>query len=200
MDVWDHLSSGLMLTRYQLITICFWLVSELYWGFHARGNKDTVHQQKTFVRTFAVISVYLAFALIYVPYFSVGFLAVFVVPQNDFFGIAGVLLCGLGISFSILSRRTLGKNWSGPATLKKDHELIQRGPYRIVRHPIYFGSLVSITGSALTTAELRGFCGVFLVLYSLLKKIEEEETLLATHFEEYAEYGLHVKKLIPFVY
>ena len=119
-----------MLTRYQFITICFWLVSELYWGFHAKGNKEVIHRQKTFVRTFALISVYLAFALIYVPYFSAGFFAVRVIPNDDFFGIIGVLLCGFGISFSIWSRRTLGKNWSGPATLKKDHELIRHGPYQ----------------------------------------------------------------------
>ncbi len=200
MDEGNYSYYGLMLTRYQLITICFWLVSELYWGFHSRGNKETVHQQKTFVRTFAVISVYLAFALIYVPYFSIGFLAIRAVPHDDFFGAAGVLLCGTGISLSMLSRRTLGKNWSGPVTLKKDHELIRRGPYKLVRHPIYFGSLVSLTGSAFTTAELRGFCGVIIVFYSLLKKIEEEKNLLATHFKEYAEYSVHVKRIIPFVY
>lgn len=189
-----------MFTRYQLATLCFWLVSEVYWGFHSRGNKETVHQQKTLVRTFVVISVYFAFALIYFPFFSVGLFALRAVPQNDFFGIAGVVLCGSGISFSIWSRRTLGKNWSGPVTLKKDHDLIRTGPYAIVRHPIYFGSLVSLTGSALTTAELRGFFGVLLVAYALLRKINEEESLLRTHFMEYAAYSMDVNKLIPFVY
>ncbi len=189
-----------MFTKYQLATICFWLVSGLYWGFHFRGNKETVHQQRTFVRTFALIAIYFAFALIYIPFFSVGVFALRAVPRNDFFGIVGVVLCGSGISFSIWSRRTLGKNWSGPVTLKKDHDLIRNGPYAIVRHPIYFGSLVSLTGSATTTAELRGFFGVFLVFYALLKKIEEEEALLETHFKEYAEYRTHVKRLIPFVY
>ena len=189
-----------MFTGYQLVTICFWLVSELYWGFHSRGNKETVYQQKTFVRTFAVVSTYVAFALIYIPFFSVGFFSLRAIPQNDVFGIAGVVLCGAGISFSIWSRRTLGKNWSGPVTLKKDHDLVWNGPYAIVRHPIYFGSLVSLTGSAMTTAEVRGFFGVILVLYALLRKIREEETLLGSHFKEYAEYSLHVKKFIPFIY
>ena len=189
-----------MFTRYQLLTICFWLVSELYWGFHFRGNKETVHQEKTFARTFAVVSIYFAFALIYIPFLSVGFFALRVVPRDDFFGIAGAVLCGSGISFSIWSRRTLGKNWSGPVTLKKDHDLIRNGPYAIVRHPIYFGSLVSLTGSAVTTGELRGLFGVILVFYALLKKIKAEETLLETHFKEYAEYTMQVKRLIPYVY
>jgi len=189
-----------MFTQYQLFTFCFWLVSELYWGFHYKGNKVTVHKQKTLIRTLAVLSVYLAFALIYILFFSIGWLSIRVVPKDDVFGIAGVVLCGTGISFSIWSRGTLGKNWSGPVALKREHELIRRGPYAIVRHPIYFGSLVSLTGSAVTTAELRGFCGVLLVLYGLLKKIDEEENLLGIYFSDYAEYCTQVKKLIPFVY
>ena len=189
-----------MFTKYQLATICFWLVSGLYWGFHFRGNKETVHQQRTFVRYVCTHRYLFCFCPHLYSVFSVGVFALRAVPRNDFFGIVGVVLCGSGISFSIWSRRTLGKNWSGPVTLKKDHDLIRNGPYAIVRHPIYFGSLVSLTGSATTTAELRGFFGVFLVFYALLKKIEEEEALLETHFKEYAEYRTHVKRLIPFVY
>ncbi len=189
-----------MFTRYQLITMSFWLVSELYWGFNSKGNKETIHQQRTLIRTFALISIYLAFILIYVPFVSVGLLALRLVPQNDLVGMSGVVLCGLGISFSIWSRKILGRNWSGPVTFKKKHELIRSGPYRIVRHPIYFGSLVSLTGSALTTAELRGFLGVLMVFFGLLKKINEEEGLLGNHFQEYADYRMRVKKLIPFIY
>ena len=189
-----------MFTRYQLVTICFWLVSEIYWGVHSRGNKETVLQQRTFIRMFAVISIYAAFALIYIPYLSIGVLAVRLVPQTDVFGIAGTVLCGSGISLSIWSRSTLGKNWSGPVTLKKDHDLIRNGPYAIVRHPIYFGSLVSLTGSAVTTGEVRGFVGVLLVLYPLMKKMDEEESLLGNHFTEYADYRMRVKRLIPFIY
>jgi len=189
-----------MLTRYQLATICFWLISETYWGINSRGNKETIHQQRTFVRLFAVMSIYLAFALIYVPYFSIGILAVRLVPQNDLFGVVGTVLCGSGISFSIWSRRALGKNWSGPVALKKDHDLVRIGPYAIVRHPIYFGSLISLSGSAITTAEVRGFVGALLVFTTLLKKIEEEESLLGRHFNEYADYRVHVRKIIPFIY
>ena len=78
--------------------------------------------------------------------------------------------------------------------------LVRKGPYAIVRHPIYFGSIVSLTGSALTTAEVRGFVGLALVLFMLLKKMDEEESLLGSHFNAYADYRARVKKLIPFIY
>jgi protein-S-isoprenylcysteine O-methyltransferase Ste14 len=189
-----------MFTHYQLLTLCSWLVSEIYWGVHSRGNKETVHRQRTFVRMFAVISIYAAFALIYVPYLSIGVLGVRLLPQTDVLGIVGSVLCGSGICFSVWSRSTLGKNWSGPVTLKKGHDLIRNGPYAIVRHPIYLGSLVSLAGSAMTTAEVRGFVGVLLVMYMLMKKMDEEESLLGSHFTEYADYRASVKKLIPFIY
>ncbi|HTY12168.1 MAG TPA: isoprenylcysteine carboxylmethyltransferase family protein [Bacteroidota bacterium] len=188
------------MTRYQITTLCFWLVSEVFWGLHSGGNKETVHQKRSFVRTFALAAIYIAFALIYIPYLSFGLLAIRIVPQNDLFGGVGIVLCAAGISFSIWSRKTLGKNWSGPAAIKKDHELIRNGPYNIVRNPIYLGSLVSLTGSAMTTGELRGLLGVVLVLFSLLKKIDEEELLLQEHFAEFPEYSLRVKRLIPFLY
>ena len=78
--------------------------------------------------------------------------------------------------------------------------MIRSGPYSIVRNPIYLGSLVSLTGSAMTTGELRGFLGVLLVVYSLLEKIKEEETILQKQFAEFAEYSSRVKKIIPFLY
>jgi len=188
------------MTLYQIITICFWLVSEVYWGLKSRGNKVTVHQKRSLVRTFVLASVYVAFLLIYLPYLSFGVLAIRVTPRGDLSGIVGVILCGAGIAFSIWSRKTLGSNWSGPVTIKKDHELIRTGPYKIVRNPIYFGSIVSLTGSAMTTGELRGIVGILLVFYTLLKKIDEEESLLQKHFDEFFEYSLRVKRLIPFIY
>lgn len=199
--VWENiLSVDVMFTRYQLVTLYFWLASEIYWGIHSRGNKENIHEQRTFVRTFALMSIYTAFALIYVPYLSIGIAAFRLFPGTNLSGTIGVVMCGSGICFSVWSRSALGKNWSGPVSLKKDHELIRSGPYTIVRHPIYFGSLVSLTGSAVTTGEVRGFAGIALVYYALSKKITEEEVLLGGHFKEYNEYRAGVKKLIPFVY
>src|SRR5579871_3841744 len=56
----------------------------------------------------------------------------------------GVVLTAAGLLFAIWARLTLGGNWSGIVTLKKDHELIIRGPYRWVRHPIYTGLLLAL--------------------------------------------------------
>src|SRR5881275_3061754 len=52
----------------------------------------------------------------------------------------------LGLAFALLlaiwARRAIGSNWSAIVTLKKDHALVTRGPYRYVRHPIYSAILM----------------------------------------------------------
>jgi len=189
-----------VLTICRELTVLFWIAHEIFWAANSRGNKEAELKGKTLPRLVALAAILLGFALVYAPWFSVGFLAVKVTPETAFSGIAGVLLCGAGILFTWWSRQTLGTNWSGAVTIKKDHELIQRGPYLIVRHPIYAGSLIALLGSAVAMSELKGFLAVVLVFVGLLKKINEEEIVLESHFSEYRLYKLRVKKLIPFIY
>jgi protein-S-isoprenylcysteine O-methyltransferase Ste14 len=47
------------------------------------------------------------------------------------------------------------------ATLKEDHELIRRGPYAFVRHPIYTGFFFAMIGTALTVGLCASYIGSF---------------------------------------
>jgi protein-S-isoprenylcysteine O-methyltransferase Ste14 len=51
-------------------------------------------------------------------------------------GVAADVLILLGLYLAIWARVTIGRNWSATVTFKENHELIVRGPYRFVRHPI----------------------------------------------------------------
>src|SRR5436190_18136537 len=74
------------------------------------------------------------------------------VPAVVEVGAAGWVLTALGMVFSIWARVSLGRNWSGRVVLKHGQELVSAGPYTLVRHPIYTGLLVALTGTACTTA------------------------------------------------
>jgi protein-S-isoprenylcysteine O-methyltransferase Ste14 len=79
--------------------------------------------------------------------------------------------------------------------------LIQAGPYRVVRNPIYSGGLVAILGTAIVVGEVRGVLAIVLVLIAFLRKIQLEERWLLERFgPAYLEYQEKVKALIPFVY
>jgi protein-S-isoprenylcysteine O-methyltransferase Ste14 len=111
----------------------------------------------------------------------------------------GFMLVLAGIAFSIAARVSLGGNWSGIVTLKQDHELIRKGPYRLVRHPIYTGLVVAILGTAIAQGELRSVFAVALVAAALVRKIGIEEALLVQEFgAAYDRYRREVPALIPF--
>ncbi len=122
------------------------------------------------------------------------------VPRTEPSTWIGALLCIIGLFFAIWARVILGTNWSGVITLKEGHELIERGPYRIVRHPIYTGILVMFAGTAIAMGHLGGFLGLLLVFLSFWLKLKREEDLMLKHFpDKYAEYQRRVRRIIPFL-
>jgi protein-S-isoprenylcysteine O-methyltransferase Ste14 len=84
--------------------------------------------------------------------------------------------------------------------LKEDHELIIRGPYRLVRHPIYTGLLAMLAATALQKGHLAGMIALILVFVSFWIKSNYEEEVMRKQFpEQYAAYREQVKRIIPFV-
>lgn len=96
--------------------------------------------------------------------------------------LAGLALTAFGIALSIWARITLGANWSGVVTLKKDHQLIRTGLYRWIRHPIYTGILVAMIGTALIKGHLRGWLGFAVILATFYFKARREEGFLRQEF------------------
>jgi protein-S-isoprenylcysteine O-methyltransferase Ste14 len=112
---------------------------------------------------------------------------------------AGILCIG-GLVFCVWARATLGRNWSGTITLKEGHEFIERGPYRLVRHPIYTGMLAMFLATAITFGHLGGIVAVILAFASFWIKLSEEEKLMLQQFpDQYQSYQQRVRRIIPFV-
>ena len=85
-------------------------------------------------------------------------------------------------------------------TLKEEHELIVRGPYQFVRHPIYTGLLTMLAATVIYQGHLGGIIGLVLVFVSLWIKLSEEEELMLKQFpDQYAAYRERVKRIIPFL-
>jgi protein-S-isoprenylcysteine O-methyltransferase Ste14 len=109
-------------------------------------------------------------------------------------------LCVIGLFIAIWARATLGSNWSSAVTLKQDHELIMRGPYRFVRHPIYTGLLLMLGGTALISGRLGAIAGLASGFLGLWIKLRQEEALMMRHFPaDYRKYKANSKALLPFV-
>ena len=123
-----------------------------------------------------------------------------VLPHVALIAWAAAVLCVVGLAFAIWARVTLGRNWSGVVTLKEGHELVERGPYRFVRHPIYTGIITMFFATALAQGYLSGFVGTLLMFWSFWIKLRDEEKLMLQQFpERYADYRRRAKCIIPFV-
>ena len=107
-----------------------------------------------------------------------------------------------GVGFAIWARLALGRNWSGLVmTVREGPQLVQSGPYALVRHPIYSGMFAAILGTALTIGTLASWLAVAAGLAGILIRVEVEERLMATEFgAAHAVYRARTKKLVPFVW
>jgi protein-S-isoprenylcysteine O-methyltransferase Ste14 len=59
---------------------------------------------------------------------------------------AGVALTWCGIALNRWGRRSLGPAYRPVVTVLADHEVVRRGPYRVVRHPMYAGTTLLCVG------------------------------------------------------
>jgi protein-S-isoprenylcysteine O-methyltransferase Ste14 len=113
---------------------------------------------------------------------------------------AGIALMFAGGCLLFAGLCWLGANLSPLPHPKAHATLVQSGPYRLVRHPMYAGGIVLAYGWAFAVQGWLTFvyASVLLVFFDL-KSAHEEEWLLA-RFPEYADYQRRVRKLIPFIY
>jgi protein-S-isoprenylcysteine O-methyltransferase Ste14 len=122
-----------------------------------------------------------------------------ILPRTLLTGVLGDFLVLVGLFIAIWARVALGGNWSARVTLKEDHELIQRGPYRAVRHPIYSGVLLMILGTAVLVGRVGGFVALVICFCGFWLKLRREEALLTKHLPGYSAYMRRTKALLPFV-
>src|SRR6185312_9564254 len=92
------------------------------------------------------------------------------------------ILCVCGLVFCFWARAVLGGNWSGTITLKEKHELIVRGPYRLVRHPIYTGLLAMTLATLVVVGHVAAVIGALLIFLSFWIKLNNEEEVMLKQF------------------
>lgn len=181
----------------RFVALC-WVALVLVWAFSALLVKPTKERQPLPGRLFYLLLTVIVGVLLSREVRN-GHLARVILPRT--LGIAlladGIVLAGLVIA--VWARAVLGGNWSARVTLKENHELIQRGPYRLVRHPIYSGILLMILGTAVLAGRVSGFFALLISFCGLWIKLRQEEALLTKRLPGYAEYKARTKALVPFV-
>jgi len=182
-----------------IIPAC-WTLFVVIWLLSAAFNKRSIYRESGGQRLRYSILLVLAFLLLTRRYRLPYPLDVCIIPTTQTVAWMTGILCMAGLAFCVWARATLGRNWSGTITLKEGHELIERGPYRLVRHPIYTGLLVMFLATAIAFGHIGGFVAVAVAFASFWIKLSDEEKLMRQQFpEQYRSYEERVKRIIPFV-
>ncbi len=114
------------------------------------------------------------------------------------YALAGLTLAG--ILFAWWARLHLGRLWSSAITRKEDHELVNSGPYAVVRHPIYSGLIVAILATAAAQATVPAMIGATVVVLGLWLKARAEEHFLMQEISDYRAYRRRVPMLVPLLW
>ncbi len=115
----------------------------------------------------------------------------------------GYILIIIGFIVSISAIKELKGNWSNMMFYKiiSNHKLIKTGVYKYIRHPIYSAIILEVVGYEIIS---NSWLFLFFLVASttiLCLHIENEEGLLLKYFgDEYINYKMETKKIIPFVY
>ncbi|HEU4413352.1 MAG TPA: isoprenylcysteine carboxylmethyltransferase family protein [Candidatus Angelobacter sp.] len=178
-----------------------WIALWTLWAISAFAAKSSVKRQSAESRLAQTVPVTLAFFLLFGRSIWPRWLLARFFPESNAALIwAGFALTALGVAFAILARLWIGRNWSGTVTIKNQHELVQNGPYRIVRHPIYTGLLMAYLGTALVHGEIRGLIGFLLLALGFGMKLRLEENFMVQQFGGvYLAYMQRVKAVVPYL-
>jgi protein-S-isoprenylcysteine O-methyltransferase Ste14 len=113
---------------------------------------------------------------------------------------AGALLMAAGTLLALAGTVALGRNLTPFITPRTTGVLLEKGAYRLVRHPIYSGILQLSFGWGLWRAGWLTLVYALLLFILFDRKARREEQLLLAAFPGYGTYAARVRRLIPFLY
>jgi protein-S-isoprenylcysteine O-methyltransferase Ste14 len=112
----------------------------------------------------------------------------------------GLALAGSGVLLVFAGLVALGRALTPFPHPREGAQLVTRGVYRLVRHPVYTGLLVGAFGWALAWLSVAGVAYSALLAVFFDRKARREERWLRSRFPEYAAYERRVRRFIPGIY
>ena len=141
---------------------------------------------------------FVSYTLVFVQFFTLGAL---LLTGPWLASLQGVIWQVAGILLGLWALQTM--HWGRFNIIpdpRPDSSLVQAGPYRLIRHPMYAAILLFFIPLVLEAPSMLrwGLLGILVV--DLLIKLHYEESLLKIQFSDYADYQTRSRKIIPFIY
>jgi protein-S-isoprenylcysteine O-methyltransferase len=114
----------------------------------------------------------------------------------------GIALMFGGLGFRWYSIRVLGRFFTRDVATRPGQTVVESGPYRLIRHPSYSGSLLMFLGTGLAMTNwaslLAVLCGA-LIGFGWRVHVEEQ-ALCADLGQPYRDYMRRTRRFLPFVW
>jgi protein-S-isoprenylcysteine O-methyltransferase Ste14 len=176
-----------------------YLVSEILLTLTRRSRSKTGTKQDR--STLGIIWLVIAVSIMAGFFVAQNFRAA-ALPHGRIFASVGVVLFVAGLMLRWWAIIILGRFFTVDVTIEKDHKLVERGPFRIVRHPSYTGVLLAFVGLALSLCNWAAPVVILVPIgLAFIHRMNVEEDALSRALgPRYAEYMKRTKRLVPFIY
>jgi protein-S-isoprenylcysteine O-methyltransferase Ste14 len=177
------------------VTFVVWETAEL--GLNARRRAPAVDRRDRGSFRLLVVTLGTAFALDFACVYLFPSAAIIRAARTAF--VAGLGCVAAGTALRWYAVATLGHYFTVDVATRASQPVIDAGPYRLIRHPAYAGTLLALLGFALALGNGIGLLAMLLLaLAAFAYRIAvEEAALLAALGEPYARYRRRTWRLIP---
>ena len=175
-----------------------YLISELLLTITRRSRGTGMRQDRSTLRVLWVVISVSVVASVYTTFY----LRAAALPHPQLCRLIALVLFTMGIALRWWAIVTLGRFFTVDVQIARDHELVERGPFRVVRHPSYTGVLLAFVGYAFSLANWAAMLVILIpITAAFVRRMNVEEQALTNALgERYRSYMRRTKRLVPGIY
>jgi protein-S-isoprenylcysteine O-methyltransferase Ste14 len=167
-----------------------------------RGLKSTVSEirekPKTFLQKFPPILSMLSLVALVLAVFQIGTFDY--TKEYDLIRYIGLAVYLVFSWIQVWSFKSLGDNYSQDIMIKKKHELVTEGPFKLIRHPQYMCQiLLDLGATAATLGYVVGLLALIEIPIYIMRASVEDKLLYKYFAEKFSDYKKKSGFMIPFI-
>jgi len=184
---------------FYLISLAF-AIFVYFFFFYTRYNNKKIKKDKMCRKE--VLRLIMINLFILIPLLSYFFLPDFNYFIPDYIQNIAIVIMLVALLCIIKTSYDLGNDYSYTLQIREKHNLVTKGIYEYIRHPMYFCGLLFIIGQSLLIPNLVGNISNLIVIYVFATgRIPDEEKMMIKEFgDAYIKYMKRSKSIIPFIY
>lgn len=185
-----------------IVACLIWLIPEMIGMFHQMAK---VSRQAVWVQDRGSLAVLIGMqwtGLVLNFFFAKLLPAAAILWQRKALFVVGVIFILLGVALRWYAIGQLGGYFTRDVAVSVDQPVVQQGPYRLIRHPAYSGTFLTMLGVGLATTNIASLISLLFCVFlgHFYRVMIEEKALVQTIGLPYVEYMRRTKRFIPRVF